>query len=86
MNPSTCSCENGKYLVSIIDDSVLNKVQRDHRCQTVEKRKHITCKSQNFYYLHAFLLIIIALLIAVSIYSYLIKDRAKDNELREFLY
>ena len=22
-NPSTCSCENGKYLVSITDDSVI---------------------------------------------------------------
>ena len=22
-NPSTCSCENGKYLVSIIDDSAI---------------------------------------------------------------
>ena len=23
LNPTTCSCENGKYLASIIDDSVI---------------------------------------------------------------
>ena len=23
-NPTTCSCENGKYLASIIDDSVIS--------------------------------------------------------------
>ena len=37
-----------------------------------------TCKIQNFYILLAFLLITIALLIAVSIYRYLIKYRAKQ--------
>ena len=35
--------------------------------------KKATCKVQNFYILLAFLLITIALLIAVSIYCYLIK-------------
>ena len=56
--------------------------------------KKATCKTQNFYILLAFLLITIALLIAVSVYCYLIKDRAKqlllfhctNNELREVLY
>ena len=36
--------------------------------------KNITCKTQSFYILLAFLLITIALLIAVSIYCYLLKD------------
>ena len=35
--------------------------------------KKATCKTQNFYILLAFLLIAIALLLAVSIYYYLIK-------------
>ena len=56
--------------------------------------KKATWKTQNFYILLAFLLITIALLIAVSIYRYLIKDQAKqllpfhytNNELREILY
>ena len=41
--------------------------------------KKATCKTQNFYILLAFLLITIALLIAVSIYCYLIKYRAKQK-------
>ena len=43
-----------------------------------------TCKTQNFYVLLAFLLITIALLIAVSIYCYLIKYRAKQKHLLPF--
>ena len=46
--------------------------------------KNITCKIQNFYILLAFLLITIALLIAVSIYCYLIKYRAKQKHLLPF--
>ena len=57
--------------------------------------KKITCKLQNFYILFAFLLIAIALLIAVSIYCYLINYRAKqkhfhfttqNNQLKQVLY
>ena len=58
------------------------------------KRK--ICKTHNLYILLAFLLITIALLIAVSMYSYFIKYRAEqkhllpfhntNNELREVLY
>ena len=56
--------------------------------------KKATSKTDNFYILLAFLLIAIALLIAVSIYCYLIKYRANqllpfhytNNELREVLY
>ena len=41
--------------------------------ETNLNEKHITCKTQSFYILLAFLLITIALSIAVSIYCYLIK-------------
>ena len=52
--------------------------------------KKTTCKTQNFYILLVFLLISISLLIAVSIYCYLIKYQTKqllpfhytNNELR----
>ena len=37
----------------------------------------VACKMQNFYILLPFLLIIVVFLIAVSIYCYLIKYRAK---------
>ena len=43
--------------------------------------KKATFKKQNFYILVAFLLIAIALLIAVSIYCYLIKYRVKQKQL-----
>ena len=39
--------------------------------------KKVTCKTQSFYILLAFLLITIVLLIAVIIHCYLIKHRAK---------
>ena len=41
--------------------------------------KKATCKTQNLYILLAFLLTAIPLLIAVSIYCYLIKNRAKKK-------
>ena len=47
-------------------------------------KKNATCKTQNFYILLAFLLITIVLLIAVSIYCYLIKYRAKQKHLLPF--
>ena len=59
-------------------------------------KKKATSKTRNFYILLAFLLITVELLTAVSIYSYLIKYRAKqkhllpfhdtNNELREVIY
>ena len=44
----------------------------------------VTCKTQNFYILLAFLLITIALLIAVSIYCYLMKYQVKQKYLLPF--
>ena len=58
--------------------------------------KFITCKTQYFYILLVFLLITIALFIAVNIYCYLLKYRAKqkyllpfhttNNKLKEIIY
>ena len=47
-------------------------------------KEKTACKTQNFYILLAFLLITIALLIAVSIYCYLIKYQAKQKHLLPF--
>ena len=52
--------------------------------QQILMKKNIPCRTQNFYILLAFLLITIALLIAVSIYCYLIKYRAKQKHLLPF--
>ena len=46
--------------------------------------KNVVCKKKNLYILLAFLLITIALLIAVSIYCYQIKYRAKQKHLLQF--
>ena len=78
------SCENVKYLASIMDYSVItcdeiidakfnsNNEETKAVLTNFDETK-ITCKTQNFYILLAFLLITIALLIGVSIYCYLIK-------------
>ena len=47
--------------------------------ETIFDERKATCKTQSFYILLAFLLNTIALLIAVSIYCYLIKYQAKQN-------
>ena len=46
--------------------------------------KKATCKTQNFYILLVFLSIATTLLIAVSIYCYLIKCQAKQKHLLPF--
>ena len=79
-NPSTCSCENGKYLANIMDDSVITFYEIIDVKETNFNKKNITCKTPNFYMLLTFLLITTALLIAVSIYCYVIKHRAKQND------
>ena len=69
LNPATCNCENGKYLASIIDDSVItcDEVIDSYDEEINFNEKNITCKIQNFYILLVLLLITITLLIAVSI-------------------
>ena len=101
-NPATYSCKNGKYLGSIIDDSVITcdeiiKTTKISSTETFSSRAFPTKEiSTNFYILLAFLSMTIALFIVVSIYCYLVKYRKKQkhllpyhvttNELKEVLY
>ena len=74
-NPATRSCENGKYLANIIDDSEITFDKIIEETKLIAKifnEKQVTYKTKN-YVLLTFLLITIVLLIAVSIYYYLIK-------------
>ena len=74
-NPSTSSSKNGKYLASIMDDSAITcdeiidadaeAKSNDEETKTISK--NIICETKAFHILLAFLLITIALLIAVSI-------------------
>ena len=86
-NSATCSCENGKYFASIVDNSVIT-------CdEFIEEPKSIPIStvpattipiksySTKFCILLAFLLITITLLILVSIYCYLVKYQAKQKPL-----
>ena len=57
-NPATCNCENGKYLASIMDDSVIicDEVIKsyDEEIKTIPtyfNKKNINCKTQNVYVL-----------------------------------
>ena len=74
-----------------MDNSVLtcNEVIESYKEETKtilrnSNEKKATYKTQIFNILHFFLLISIALLIAVSIYCYLIKYRAKQKHLLLF--
>ena len=78
-NPATCNCENGKYLRSIMDDSAIICDEITYTEETNFNEKDMACKTQNFYILLAFLLIIITLLIAVSVCCYLIKYLKNKN-------
>ena len=87
-NPSTCICENGKYLASITDDSVItcDEVIESYYDEIKiipisSNEKNITWKTKSFCIILIFLLITIALLTAVSIYCYLIKYQAKQKHL-----
>ena len=61
-----------------MDDSAITCDEIIDVEETNFNEKNITCKTQNFYILLAFLLITIILLIAVSIHCYLIKYQAKN--------
>ena len=75
-NPATCNYENGKYLASIMDKIICDKMINTE--ETNFNQKNIAGKTQNFNIVLTFLLITITLLIAVSIYCYLIKYQAKS--------
>ena len=81
-NPGTCSCENVKYVISIIDDSVswCDEIIKETKTVPTET---VTAKSTSviFYILVIFLLITIALLIAFSIYCSFIKYQARQKPL-----
>ena len=81
-NPATCSCQNGKCLASFMDNSAIacDEVIESYDEETNFNEKKATCKTQSFY----ILLITIGLLIAVSIYCYLIKCRPKQKQLLPF--
>ena len=70
-NPGTCSCENGRYLASIMDDWVMtcDKIfeEETKTVTTNFNEKNAICKTKNVYILLAFLLITITLLISVEI-------------------
>ena len=88
-NPATCSCKNGNYLASVIDHSVVTSdeiidAEEKKAVTTSFNEKKSACKTRNVYILVAFLLITIALLIAVSIYCYLIKYQVKQKCLLPF--
>ena len=85
-NPSSSSCENGKYLGSIMDDTAItcDKIIESYNKAININEKKGTCKTENLYILLAFLLITIPLLIAVNIYCYLMKYRAIQKHLLPF--
>ena len=83
-NPSKCVCENGKHLASIIVDSTIicDEVLKSYNKEiktipTIFTGKKVTCKTQNFYIVIAFLLITTTLLIVVSMSCCLIKYKEK---------
>ena len=68
-----------------MDDWAIICVAREsYEEETNFNEKKAFCKTQNFYNLLTSLLITIALLIAVSIYSYLIKYGGKQKHLLPF--
>ena len=86
-NLSTCSCENGKYLASIMDDSAImcdeiidaEAKSNDEETKTMPtnfNEKNISCKIQKFNILLVFLLITIPLL----------SFHDTNNELKQVLY
>ena len=73
--------------------TITTKAVRTKTVPTSFNEKHTDCKTKKFYILLVFLLITIVLLIAVGIYYYLIKYRAKqkpyyltNDKLKEVLY
>ena len=87
LEPATCNCENGKYLASIINDSVISCHKGiepyNKKTKTIPTNFHkekTTCKMQNCYILLAFFII------TFSIYCYLIKFQAKQNHFLPFQF
>ena len=90
-NPATCSCENGKYLASVMDNSVItcdeiveSYNEETRNISTNFNKKIAACQTQKFYILIAFLSITKALFITVSIYCYLITCWPNQKRLLPF--
>ena len=79
-NLATCSCKKCKYLASIIDDSVIMRDKIIEETKTFNEN-NIIGETKSFCILLTFLCITIALLIAVSIYYYLIKYKSQQKHL-----
>ena len=83
-NLATWSCENEKYLASVIDDSFITCNETIEETKTIPtnfSEKYITSKKKSFYILLAFLLISNVLLIAASIDCHLIEYQVKQKRL-----
>ena len=70
--------------VSTCDDVIESYDEKTKTIPTNFNEKNITCETQSFNVLLTFLLITIAVLIAVNIYCYMIKYRAKQKHLFPF--
>ena len=75
MDDSVITCDK------IIDAAAKSYDEETKTIRTNFNENKATCKKQICYILLAFLLIIIALLIALSIYYHLIKYRAKQKQI-----
>ena len=74
-----------KYDPAIFCDEVIELLDEEIRTIAITfYDKNITCKAHNFYVILPFLLITIAILIAISTYYYLIKYQAKQKHLLPF--
>ena len=81
MDDSAIICDE---LIDTYAEDKSNDKPRSNDKETNFNKKKATCKTQKFYVLLTFLLIIIVPLIAVSIYCYLIKYRTKQKHLIPF--
>ena len=52
-NPATCSCKNGKYIGSIIDDSVITCGEIIEEAKTISMKK-VTCE-KFLYFIYLFI-------------------------------
>ena len=85
-NLAACTCENGKYLASIIGDSVIMCAEIIEVEINRSKKKYLNknCSNKKYfnkflYFTHLFLSITLVLRVTVSIYCYLIKHRSKQK-------
>ena len=87
LEPTSCSCENGKYLAYIhlyVMDYSANTCDKIIEEETKTISANFNEKKATRKILLALLFITIVLLIAVSTYCYLIKYRAKQKHLLPF--